>query len=146
MRYSAIFLVLLSVSLISATASAQVAVVNPQLVDLVDREKLKNILLGRVSAWADGKQVVLILSSDPVSRLAIEELTGRDLDRLMRGWKRIMFAGNGAMPIVVESCAGALKEVGQHLGAIAIVGLLETQVGEQAKVALPLHGKPPSSP
>ena len=146
MRYSAIFLVLLSVSLISATASAQVAVVNPQLVDLVDREKLKNILLGRVSAWADGKQVVLILSSDPVSRLAIEELTGRDLDRLMRGWKRIMFAGNGAMPIVVESSAGALKEVGQHLGAIAIVGLLETQVGEQAKVALPLHGKPPSSP
>jgi hypothetical protein len=146
MRCSAIFLVLLSVSLISATASAQVAVVNPQLVDLVDREKLKNILLGRVSAWADGSQITLVLSSDPVSRVAIEELTGRDLDRLMRGWKRIMFAGNGAMPIVVESSVGALKEIGQHRGAIAIVGLLETQVGEQAKVALPLHGKLPSSP
>ena len=77
---------------------------------------------------------------------AIEELTGRDLDRLMRGWKRIMFAGNGAMPVVVDSSAGALKEVGQHQGAIAIVGMLESQVGEQAKVALPLHVKPPSSP
>jgi SpoU rRNA methylase family enzyme len=64
----------------------------------------------------------------------------------MRGWKRIMFAGNGAMPVVVDSSAGALKEVGQHLGAIAIVGLLEAQVGEQAKVALPLHEKPSSSP
>jgi hypothetical protein len=146
MRYSSTLLLLLSALLIGATAEAQVAVVNPRLVDLVDREKLKNILLGRVSAWADGSQITLVLSSDPVSRAAIEELTGRDLDRLMRGWKRIMFAGNGAMPVVVDSSAGALKEVGQHLGAIAIVGLLEAQVGEQAKVALPLHGKPPSSP
>jgi hypothetical protein len=139
-------LLLLSALFIGATAEAQVAVVNPRLVDLVDREKLKNILLGRVSSWADGSQITLVLSSDPVSRAAIEDLTGRDLDRLMRGWKRIMFAGNGAMPVVVDSSAGALKEVGQHLGAIAIVGLLEAQVGEQAKVALPLHGKPPSSP
>jgi hypothetical protein len=146
MRYSSTLLLLLSALFIGATAEAQVAVVNPRLVDLVDREKLKNILLGRVSAWADGSQITLVLSSDPVSRAAIEELTGRDLDRLMRGWKRIMFAGNGAMPVVVDSSAGALKEVGQHLGAIAIVGLLEAQVGEQAKVALPLHGKPPSSP
>ncbi len=146
MRCSSTLLLLLSALLIGATAAAQVAVVNPRLVDLVDREKLKNILLGRVSAWADGSQITLVLSSDPVSRAAIEELTGRDLDRLMRGWKRIMFAGNGAMPVVVDSSAGALKEVGQHLGAIAIVGLLEAQVGEQAKVALPLHEKPSSSP
>ena len=145
MRYSAVFLVMLSASLINTTASAQVAVVNLHLADVVDREKLKNILLGRVSAWADGSPVVLILSSDPVSRTAIEELTGRDLERLMCGWKRIMFAGNGAMPVVVESSAGALREVGQQAGAIAIVGLLESQVGEQVRVALSLHGKRLSS-
>jgi hypothetical protein len=146
MRYAALFPVTLSVLLFNTTASAQVAVINPRIVDVVDREKLKNILLGRVSAWADGSQVVLILSSDPVSRAAVEELTGRNLDRLVRGWKRIMFAGNGAMPVVVESSAGALKEVSQQVGAIAIVGVLESQVGEQVKIALPLHGKLPSSP
>ena len=146
MRYSLTLLLFLSALLIGATATAQVAVVNPRLVDSVDREKLKDILLGRVSAWADGSQITLVLSSDPLSRAAIEDLTGRDLDRLMRGWKRIVFAGNGAMPVVVESSAGALKEVGQHLGAIAIVGILESQVGDQAKMALPLHAKLPSPP
>ncbi|MBA3699193.1 MAG: hypothetical protein H0W78_10090 [Planctomycetes bacterium] len=116
--------VALCLLLISTVASAQVAVVNIGVRDAVDRDHLRNMLLGRVTTWADGTQVVLILSSDPGSRAAIEELTGRDLGRLLRGWKRILFSGNGAMPISTSGADEALVAVAQRPGAIAIVGVV----------------------
>ena len=108
----------------TTTVSAQVAVVHTSRTDTVDRDHLRNVLLGRVTTWADGSQIVLILSSDPDSRAAIEELTGRDLDRLLRGWKRILFSGNGAMPISTSGATEALDLVAQRPGAIAIVGVI----------------------
>lgn len=108
---------------LAATAQAQVAVVNAGIKDLVDREQLRNLLLGRVNTWRDGSQVVLVLSADAASRAAIEELTGRDFDRLLRGWKRILFSGNGAMPVVTNSANEALEAAAGRAGVIAIVGV-----------------------
>jgi hypothetical protein len=103
-------------------AHAQVAVVNPRITDAIDRPLLQRILLGQVTTWADGSPIVIILASDPASRTALEELAGRDLDRLLRGWKRLVFGGGGAMPTVVASAQQALTEVATHAGALAIVG------------------------
>jgi hypothetical protein len=113
---------LLLLALVAPT-HAQVAVVHPGVRDTVDREHLRNLLLGRVTTWTDGSQVVLVLSSDPGSRAAIEHLTGRDFDRLLRGWKRILFSGNGAMPIVTSGASEALENAATRAGAIAIVGV-----------------------
>ena len=106
------------------TAQAQVAVVHPGVADAVDRDHLRNILLGRITTWADGSQIVLILSADPSSRAAVEALTGRDLERLLRGWKRILFSGNGAMPLSTSGANEALALAAQRPGAIAIAGTL----------------------
>lgn len=104
-------------------AHAQVAVVDARITDGVDRLLMRDLLLGRVSTWNDGTQVILILSPDPESRAAIEALTGRDLDRLLRGWKRLVFSGAGAMPLVTSSAQEALALAGKRAGAIAIVGV-----------------------
>jgi hypothetical protein len=117
-------LVVLLMLVIATAAQAQVAVVNVGVRDAVDRDHLRNILLGRITTWADGSQVVLILSTDPASRAAIEDLTGRDLERLLRGWKRILFSGNGAMPITATSANEALEAAAQRPGAIAIIGVV----------------------
>lgn len=119
----ALVLILLSLSI---TAQAQVAVVNAKITDTVDRDHLRNLLLGRVSTWKDGSLVVLVLSSDAASRAAVEELTGRDFDRLLRGWKRILFSGNGAMPVVATTASEALEIAATRHGVIAIVGIEPT--------------------
>lgn len=124
------------------TAQAQVAVVNPDVRDSVDRDHLRNILLGRVTTWKDGSQIVLILSADPGSRAAIEELTGRDLDRLLRGWKRILFSGNGAMPLSASSASEALTLAAQRPGGLAIIGVVPT-AGEKVRVVVELGDVPP---
>ncbi len=138
MRHLAVILLLLS----AITAHAQVAVVNAKIPDAVDREHLRNLLLGRVSTWQDGSLVVLVLSSDPASRAAIEELTGRDFDRLLRGWKRILFSGNGAMPVVADSASEALEITATRPGVIAIVGVTPP-ADQRVRVAVELEtGKP----
>lgn len=126
---------------ITTAASAQVAVVNSRIPDVIDRDHLRNLLLGRVTTWQDGSQVVLVLSSDPASRAAIEELTGRDLDRLMRGWKRILFSGNGAMPIVAASSNEALDLSATKPGVVAIVGVEPTD--QRVRVVVRLGSTPP---
>ncbi|HEX3135477.1 MAG TPA: hypothetical protein VHX44_18080 [Planctomycetota bacterium] len=107
-----------------ASAAAQVAVVDANIRDTIDRTTLRNLLLGQTSTWSDGSQVLLVLASDEASRAAIKDLTGRDLDRLLRSWKRIVFSGNGAMPVVAASTAEAAAIASQRAGAIAILGSL----------------------
>ncbi len=128
-------------ALIVGTASAQVAVVHAGVADAIDRAHLCNLLLGRVSTWADGSQVILVMSTDPASRQVIEDLTGRDLDRLVRGWKRIVFTGNGAMPIVAASAREALDTVSKRPGAIAIIGIVP-EPDPQIRIALELGAAP----
>jgi hypothetical protein len=126
---------------LAGAAVAQVAVVHPRVTDSIDRDLLRNILLGRVTTWADGSQVVLVLSGDPASRAAIEDLTGRDLDRLIRGWKRILFSGNGAMPIVTSGANEAFTTTADRPGAIAITGTEPTD--HRVRVAVQLEKTTP---
>ena len=126
---------LLLLSLASAM-QAQVALVHAGIPDAVDHDQMRNLLLGRVTTWADGSQVVLVLSNDESTRKLVLELTGRDLDRLMRGWKRILFSGNGAMPTVTNSSEAALAEVRQRPGAIAIVAVAPKSVDRLRVVPL----------
>lgn len=135
MRRAGILLALFMAS----TASAQVAVVNPGISDVLDEPRLKHILLGQVTAWADGTPIVLVVSGDPLSRRAVNELTGRDLDRLMRGWKRLTFSGAASMPVVTATADQALALVRERLGALAIVGVAGETLDAQVRVVLKLE-------
>lgn len=104
-------------------AFAQVAVVDAAIRDPIDRNTVRDLLLGRITTWNDGTQVILILSPDPAGRAAIESLTGRDFDRLLRSWKRLLFSGAAAMPLVTSGAQEALTLATKRPGSIAIIGI-----------------------
>lgn len=107
-----------------ALAHAQVAVVDARIKDAIDAGVVRDALLGRLSTWGDGTQVVLILSPDPEGRAAVEALTNRDFDRLLRVWKRLVFSGSGAMPLVASGAQDALSLAAKRPGALAIIGIV----------------------
>ena len=101
-------------------SDVMVAIANPS-VDLGNQNErsIKNAFLGRTTTW-DGVPVVLVLSRESSSKEAIKAFTGRDHDRLLRGWKRLTFSGNGSMPKVVDTDAQAIDLIRTTRGAIFI--------------------------
>jgi hypothetical protein len=101
---------------------AQVVVVNPQVQETaLDAGRLADLLLGRVTTWADGTAVVLVLADDQEADAEVVKLTGRTRERLLRGWKRLVFSGTGVMPVEATSAAAALELVARTPGALAVL-------------------------
>ncbi|HYE04324.1 MAG TPA: hypothetical protein VEL07_02280 [Planctomycetota bacterium] len=130
-------LILLVIAVTVASAAAEVAVVNPDVAEkALSAERLRDILLGRVSTWTDGKPIVLVLSDDPQSDGAVRAASGRDdVRHLLRGWKRLVYSGAGAMPTVVDSVAAALERVRRTPGSLALVA--EPPQAEGVRVIAP---------
>ncbi len=125
----------------SARLQAEVAVLNPQVSEHdLSPERVRDILLGRVSTWNDGKKVVIIVSEEQSADATMREIAGRDTDRLLRGWKRLVFAGEGAMPQVVATNRLAVELVAQLPGAIA---LLPAHIDAPRCLAVPLQPAAP---
>ena len=82
---------------------------------------MRNALLGRITTWNDGRQIVIVLSHSPASDELLQTFVGRDLDHLLRGWKRLVFTGNGRMPEVEDDDALAIRHVGTTPGAITLI-------------------------
>ena len=100
---------------------AAVAVVHDGLpIQLMSKDRVRDLLLGRISTWETGVPVVIVLCTDPNER-AVEELSGRNVALLQRGWKRLVFSGTGAMPLVATTRQSALDLVAKHPGAIAVL-------------------------
>ena len=113
-------LVLLSFMLSALWAEA--VAVHPQVCeDTLSVSRLRDMLLGRVTTWKDGTAVVIVLVEDSATDLRVQELIGRDRDHLLRGWKRLVFSGSGAMPLLTSSPRDALEMVAKHPGAIALL-------------------------
>ncbi len=108
--------------LLCATLAAEMAVAHPDVVDAPHcPDRLRDILLGRVTTWPGGAPIVIILIEEASANAAQRPLTDRDLPQLLRGWKRLVYGGNGAMPLVRRTTAEALQEVRRRPGALAIV-------------------------
>ncbi len=101
---------------------AVVAVVNDQEAtgDLTT-ERVRDMLLGRVTTWSSGQAVVIVLCTDDAGEQAVTSISGRTVGLLQRGWKRLVFSGTGAMPLVASSIPAALELVGRHPGAIMVL-------------------------
>ncbi len=124
MRSFALIALIALIVIFAAPASAQVAVTHPAVSELaLSDARLRDILLGRVTTWADGTPIVIVLVEEEDSAAATAQLSGRDLGRLLRGWKRLVYAGSGAMPLVVSSARDALDEVRRRPGAVTVLAL-----------------------
>jgi hypothetical protein len=88
-----------------------------------DIERVSNILLGRSTTWSDGQPVIVVISLEASADKAVTDVLGRDTDRLLRGWKRLVYAGGGAMPTTVRSNVDALALVAQQPGSMVLLPL-----------------------
>ena len=75
------------------------------------RERVVDLLTGRVTTLANGGRVVLVLSYGDDGEAAVRDLTARDLTRLMRGWKRLVFGGGGSLPLTADTRQAAIDLV-----------------------------------
>jgi hypothetical protein len=102
---------------------AQVAVVNASVPpESIDVKRMAALLLGRVTIWSDGAPVVLILAEDTQADAHLDAVAGREREVLQRCWKRLVFAGSGAMPLNARSAAEALHMVATTPGGVVLLG------------------------
>jgi hypothetical protein len=102
--------------------NAAVVVVNIDVADTkISEERVRDFLLGRSTSWNSGDPVILVLCTDSAGEKAVSDLTGRSVSLLLRGWKRLVFSGTGAMPLQAESVSAALSLVAKYPGAITIL-------------------------
>ena len=73
------------------------------------RERVVDLLTGRVTTLNNGGRVVLVMSYSEDGEAAVRDLTARDIARLMRGWKRVVFGGGGNLPLTADSTAAAIE-------------------------------------
>jgi hypothetical protein len=107
---------------LTAAAPAAVVAVNPLMTEPnLPTERVRDMLLGRITTWQDGSPVIIILIDDPAADAALEIIAGRDRSRLIRGWKRLVYAGTGAMPQLYHGVTEGLAAVSRHPGSLAIV-------------------------
>jgi hypothetical protein len=114
----------------SARLCAEVVAIHDTVTDQsLDIERVTNMLLGRVTTWSDGSPVIVVVSSEASADGMLLELIGRDTDRLLRGWKRLVYSGGGAMPLTARSNAEALALVARMPGSICVLPLTDAIPG-----------------
>ena len=77
------------------------------------RERLVDLLTGRVAALPNGGRAVLVLSHGTGGEAAVLALTSRDVARLVRGWKRLVFGSGGSLPLTAADDRAAIELVGR---------------------------------
>lgn len=113
--------ILLLMAMLSPLA-AQVAVVNPSVPETaMDAKRMAALLQGRITTWEDGSPVVLVLAQDPLTDIHLSHIAGREREVLLRGWKRLVFSGSGAMPLSARSPEEALLLLAKTPGAVLLL-------------------------
>jgi hypothetical protein len=121
------YLALVMLMLLSHVLSAAVAVVNRDVPQAgINTAKLRDWVLGRSTTYENGQTVVIVLCMDVKADAAMTELFGRSAVLLLRGWKRLMFSGSGAMPLQAETVEEALALVARTPGAITVLPIIES--------------------
>ncbi len=113
--------ILLLMALLSPL-TAQVAVVNAAIPEEpIDVKRMTSLLLGRITTWNNGAPVVLVFAEDHHADVHLLHVAGRERQVLERAWKRLVFAGNGAMPLTARTAADALHLVATTPGAVVLL-------------------------
>ena len=116
------FIAILLLFLILAPVSAQVAVVNNDVPDkTIDAKRMSAMLMGRISTWSDGKPILLVFAEDRLADIHLSHIAGRDREVLLCAWKRLVFSGSGAMPLLARSAEEGLAVVARTPGSILVL-------------------------
>ncbi len=130
------FILLLLLSFPLSLSAAVVVAHNNVPVSNLDEEKIRDFLLGRTTTYSNGQTVVVVLCMDSAADEAMNKIVNRSANLLLRGWKRLVFSGSGAMPLQATTIQDAIALVARTPGAITVLPLVETV--PQTCVIIPL--------
>ena len=107
----------LGVTLLAAEpVGVMVSALSPQRE--MTREGMIELFNGPVKNWSDGQRAVLIISHGPGGEAAVQILVARDVARLMRGWKRLVFGSGGSLPLVVNDDSSGIDLIARTPNAV----------------------------
>jgi hypothetical protein len=120
MRLSLSILALIMSPCWSLTAAETTGVIVDKAmpVEQLTRERVIDLLTGRAISLPDGKRAILVLSYGPAGQAAVQDLAARDVARLMRGWKRLVFGAGGSMPLTAADDHAAYELLARTPSAV----------------------------
>jgi hypothetical protein len=120
--------VLCAVFLAQPLAAADALIAHPGMKVALTEDEARDLLLGVRTTWQDGTHVVVVLVAG-ARQPALEHLTGRSAEQLMRVWKRLVFTGRSSMPLQCMDEAEVVAKVATIPGAIAIIDQVVAHAG-----------------
>lgn len=116
-------LILVTSLLLSAAASAEVAViVHPSNANALDKTAITRIYTGKAKSFPDGKQVVPINQADGGTTDAFNKsVLNKSTSQLRAYWSKLIFTGKGAPPKVVNSEAEVIELVSSNPNIIGYI-------------------------
>jgi len=96
-------------------------IVNPAVpVTSLDKNALKDVLLGKTTYWDGGQAVTILLLTDKTDK-ALEEITGMPASQFKTHWQRLTFSGRGKQPKEVDTPEKLVAAVAEGKGTVALV-------------------------
>ena len=95
-------------------------------------DDLKDLFLGRRTAWSDGSKVVVVVLRNGASHDALLKLLSKSSSQFTTGWKKLVFTGKGAMPEQVDNEDELVDFVAKNPGAIALIDASKLKDGVKA--------------
>ena len=130
MKY--IFLILFFLSICTASASAQVAVIaNPSVpVDTITNTELLDFYSRDIRLWNNNKPVTVFdLKPKGEVKETFYAFIGKSTSRMKSIWMKKMLSGEGDPPVALDSEESMLKKVSSTPGAIGFVRLKSVTQG-----------------
>ncbi len=116
-----LFLIILML-VVGQSVNAAVVVVHSSVVQSeITADQARDLLLGRTNTFENGQNVILVICMDEAADGSIKAITGRSANLLLRGWKRLVFSGSGAMPMQSSTVSDALALVARTPRAMVVL-------------------------
>ena len=84
-------------------------------------DEVRDLFLGKRTAWDDGSKVVVVVLKSGPSHDALLRHLGRNPQQFLTGWKKLVFTGKSGMPEQVASEEELVDLVAKTPGAIGYV-------------------------
>ena len=132
-RLSALLAVVLACTVRCALHADDAVVVNSHaaIAELSD-DDLRDLFLGKRTAWDDGTKVVVVVLRSGPSHDALLRRLGRNPQQFLTGWKKLVFTGKSGMPEQVASEDELVEMVARTPGAIGYIDAGKVKDGVKA--------------
>jgi len=120
-------LVMLGLAGFSSAGAEDTAIVNPSVtVTSLSADELKDVFLGKKSAWDDGSKIVVSVAKDGAGLMSV---LGKSPQQFTTSWKKLVFTGKGVMPEQVDNDDAVVAFVAKTPGAIGYVDKAKVKDG-----------------